>query len=79
MSRVTEQYVDKFWELTDVMLNVVLFVMIGLEVLILNMAQETLWATACAIGIVLLARFVSLIVPVQFFRRRLEFSPTLPP
>jgi CPA1 family monovalent cation:H+ antiporter len=75
MSRVTEQYVDKFWELTDVMLNVVLFVMIGLEVLILNMAQETLWATACAIGIVLLARFVSLIVPVQFFRRRLEFSP----
>ena len=75
MSRVTEHYVDKLWELTDVMLNVVLFVMIGLEVLILNMAQETLWATACAIGIVLLARFVSLIVPVQFFRRRLEFSP----
>ena len=42
MSRVTEQYVDKFWELTDVMLNVVLFVMIGLEVLILNMAPPSL-------------------------------------
>ncbi len=75
MSRVTEQYVDKFWELTDVMLNVVLFVMIGLEVLILNMAPAYLWAAACAIGIVLLARFVSLIIPVQFFRRRLEFAP----
>ncbi len=75
MSRVTEQYVDKFWELTDVMLNVVLFVMIGLEVLILNMAKEYLWASAFAVGIVLLARFISLIVPIQFFRRRLEFSP----
>ena len=29
MSEVTEQYVDKFWELIDILLNTVLFVMIG--------------------------------------------------
>lgn len=75
MSKITEQYVDKFWELTDVMFNVVLFALIGLEVLILSFKGEYLWATAGAIVIVLLARFVSLIVPIQFFKRRLDFAP----
>jgi CPA1 family monovalent cation:H+ antiporter len=75
MSKITEQYVDKFWELTDVMFNVVLFALIGLEVLILSFKGEYLWATAGAIVIVLLARFVSLIVPIQFFKRRIDFAP----
>ncbi|MEO8270438.1 MAG: sodium:proton antiporter [Aureliella sp.] len=75
MSQLTEQYVDKFWELTDVMLNVVLFALIGLEVLILSFRAEYLWAAALAILVVLLARFVSLVVPIQVFKRRLDFAP----
>ncbi len=75
MSERTEQYVDKFWELTDVLMNVVLFVLIGLEVLIITLEPNYLQAAVCAILIVLVARFLSLIVPVQFFKRRLDFSP----
>ena len=33
MSEVTELYVDKFWELIDILLNTILFVMIGMEML----------------------------------------------
>jgi len=37
MSEVTESYVDKFWELIDVLLNTLLFVMIGMEMLVLTL------------------------------------------
>ena len=40
MSEVTEQYVDKFWELIDILLNTVLFVMIGMEILVLTFNGE---------------------------------------
>ncbi len=75
MSKQTEQYVDKFWELVDVLLNVVLFVLIGLEVLILPLTNGYLVAAGCTIGIVLAARFFSLVVPVFYFKRQLEFAP----
>ena len=35
MSETTEHYVDKFWELLDILLNAILFVMIGMEMLVL--------------------------------------------
>ncbi len=75
MSKTTEEYVDKFWELTDVLLNVVLFVLIGLEVLVITLTAEYALAAGCAIVIVLLARFLSLILPVQYFRKLLDFAP----
>jgi CPA1 family monovalent cation:H+ antiporter len=75
MSELTEQYVDKFWELLDVLLNILLFVLIGLEILIISFQPEYLPASACAIGIVLMARFLSLMIPVLFFKSRLNFAP----
>lgn len=74
MSEITEQYVDKFWELVDVLLNVVLFVLIGLEIVVITFKPEYLAAMGCAILIVLLARFVSLMVPIQYFRKQLDFA-----
>lgn len=75
MSERTEEYVDKFWELVDVLMNVVLFVLIGLEILVITLEPEYFLAAACAIVIVMLARFVSLLGPIQIFKRRLEFAP----
>ncbi len=43
MSKVTQEYVDKFWELTDVLLNVLLFVLIGLEILVIEIKTSTCW------------------------------------
>ena len=75
MSEETEQYVDKFWELLDMLLNAILFVLIGLEMLILEVRQEFVFAALVAIVIVLAARYVSLLAPVRFFAKRLDFVP----
>ena len=37
MSKLTESYVDKFWELIDILLNTILFVLIGMEMLVLEL------------------------------------------
>ncbi len=75
MSKQTERYVNKFWELMDILLNAILFVLIGLEILILNITTPYLQAVGLAILIVLVARFLSLIIPVRFFAKRLDFVP----
>ena len=75
MSKQTETYVDKFWELIDILLNAILFVLIGLELLVLEVDQTVLAAAGIAIGIVLLSRFLSLMLPVMFFAKRLDFAP----
>ena len=75
MSQQTELYVNKFWELIDIMLNAVLFVLIGLEILILNVTEQYLFAAGIAIVIVLVSRFLSLLIPVRFFAKKLDFVP----
>ena len=75
MSKQTETYVDKFWELMDILLNAVLFVLIGLEILTLNITSQYLQAAGLAIIIVLGSRFLSLILPVRFFAKKLDFVP----
>ncbi|WP_372897497.1 cation:proton antiporter [Stieleria sp.] len=75
MSKQTEQYVDKFWELMDMLMNAILFVLIGLELLILEVRTEYILASLAAIVIVLVSRFLSLIPPVWFFAKRLKFAP----
>lgn len=57
MSETTELYVDKFWELIDVLMNSVLFVLIGLEILILEVHRYYIFAGLGAIVIVLFARY----------------------
>ncbi len=75
MSQQTELYVDKFWELVDILLNAILFVLIGFEMLLINFDQSFLTASAAAIVIVLGSRFFSLLLPVRFFAERLSFVP----
>lgn len=75
MSERTEAYVDRFWELMDIMMNAILFVLIGLELLVIRFDTVFLEVAAAAIGIVLLSRWLSLLVPIRFFRTKLEFVP----
>ncbi len=74
MSETTREYLDTFWELIDELLNAVLFVLIGLEVLALTFKSEYLEAGLIAIPLVLFARFVSVSLPVQVFRLFQEFT-----
>jgi CPA1 family monovalent cation:H+ antiporter len=75
MSDRTREHLDTFWELVDEIMNAILFVLIGLEVLVLRATGTSLVAGAIAIGIVLLARFIAVGVPVTLQRPFREFSP----
>ena len=75
MSEITENYVDKFWELIDILLNTILFVLIGMEMLVLTLEGNYIIAGLIAIPIVLLCRFTSLLFPINFFKKRLDFVP----
>ncbi len=75
MSEVTESYVDKFWELIDVFLNTILFIMIGMEMLILTFETTYILAGSIAVPLVLLCRYISLWLPINFFAKRLDFVP----
>jgi CPA1 family monovalent cation:H+ antiporter len=75
MSERTREHLDNFWELIDEILNSVLFLLIGLEVLAIAGDLRVLAAGLLIIPVVLLARFVSVSVPVALLRRYQQFSP----
>lgn len=74
MSQKTREHLDLFWELVDEVLNAILFVMIGLEVLVLSFSMHYLTAGILMIPVVLLARFISVSIPVTLLRLRRTFS-----
>ncbi|MCH8123890.1 MAG: sodium:proton antiporter [Bacteroidetes bacterium] len=75
MSEKTRHHLDIFWELIDEILNAVLFVLMGLEVLVLTFTEQYLLAGLLLIPLVLLARFISVGIPVLALRRYHVFSP----
>ena len=75
MSDRTREHLDTFWELIDEILNAVLFVLIGMEVLLLAYREEYLYAGILAIPIALFARLVSVGIPIGLMRRNRDFSP----
>ena len=78
MSDLTREYVDKFWEMLDEILNAVLFVLIGLEMLVLDINNTILMVGVIAIFLTLLARLISVALPLSLLKRYSDFNaPTL--
>ena len=77
MSDQTRQSVDDFWELIDEILNVILFALIGLEVLIIPFELQWLWAGLALIPIIVLARVIAVGLPVQLIRLKRTLAPNL--
>ncbi len=75
MSEITEAYVDKFWELIDVLLNTVLFVMIGMELLVISFKLQYVVAGLISIVIVLVSRYLSVKPLLSYFQRKFRFIP----
>lgn len=74
MSKNTELYVDKFWELVDVLLNAILFVMIGLRLMVLEYNQQFLVIGLVTIPIMLLTRYLALKLPLLVLGRNIDFD-----
>ncbi|NEJ89985.1 sodium:proton antiporter [Rhizobium leguminosarum] len=73
LSDVTQRYLFSFWTLVDQILNSVLFLLIGLEVLVLRYETSILPLALAAIPVALAARFASTIIPVTLLRRQYDF------
>jgi CPA1 family monovalent cation:H+ antiporter len=72
----TREHLDTFWELIDEILNAVLFVLLGLEVLlIIPLSTNTFLLALISIPVVLLSRFISVSLPITVLRNWYQFSP----
>ena len=75
MSDLTREHLDAFWELVDEILNAMLFLLIGLEVLVIPFNRAYVIAGIAGIGITLLARWSSVGLTVGALRPFRAFSP----
>jgi CPA1 family monovalent cation:H+ antiporter len=75
MSQPTREHLDTFWLLIDEILNAVLFVLIGLEFLLIPIDSTWLGMGLVAIVAVLGARVVAVSLPVLALRPLRDFTP----
>ncbi len=75
MSERTREHLTNFWTLIDEILNAILFLLIGLEVLLISIEFNFLVAAVIAIPVVLIARFICVGVPITVFRLQRDFTP----
>lgn len=73
MSDQTQQYLFGFWTLIDEILNSVLFLLIGLEVLVLRFDPSLGWLLVATVPLVLFGRFLAVSVPVLLLSTKLQF------
>lgn len=69
---IAGEYVLKFWELVDEAMNAILFILIGLQILVIAFELNYLYAGLIAIFVTLLCRFVGIGIPLvvmSFFRK----------
>jgi monovalent cation:H+ antiporter, CPA1 family len=74
MSDMTKKHLDPFWELIDAILNSALFVLIGLEVVLISYNKNILMLGLIAIPIVLLGRYFGVLLPMTVLKRFRSFS-----
>jgi len=70
MSVITAEYTDKFWEIIDEIMNAILFVLIGLELLLIQTNQKVLIISFILIIIALLTRYLSIWLPSIAIRQK---------
>ncbi len=74
MSKKTRQHLDMFWELIDEILNALLFVLIGIELLVITVNERYVIAGAATICVGLLARMISIAIPQFLLAPRSPFD-----
>ena len=72
MSDKTRHYIDLFWELIDEILNAILFVLIGLEVVMIAYSGNLFIAAGLTIVIALVSRFIVVGMTTKTFHRQLD-------
>ncbi len=79
MSDITRDYLGKFWEMVDAVMNAILFLLIGLAMLVVPFNGTLLFIGCMAILIVLFGRLVSVSLPILLIRNKKTFDKTAIP
>lgn len=74
VSELTRDYLYKFWEVIDEVMNAILFLLIGFEMLIVPFNLTLFWLGCIAIVIVLVARLISVSLPIMVLKRNSSFE-----
>ncbi len=74
MSDTTQEYVYKFWEIFDVILNSIFFILIAFTIVILNTTLNYLIISLATVFIVLLARSIAVLLPMKLFPKFLNIN-----
>ncbi len=74
MSDISMDYTGKFWELMDEILNAILFLLVGFEMLVIKMDGPLLLAGCAVIVIALLARWLSVALPISILSLGMKFE-----
>ena len=70
LSDAAGDYVYKFWHLMDEAMNAILFILIGMQIIVIQWKLDYILAALIAIVVVLLARFLGVGIPVTAYRLR---------
>ena len=79
MSDITRDYLDKFWEMIDAVMNAILFLLIGLAMLVVPFNGTLLFIGCMTILIVLFGRLTSVSLPILILRNKKTFDRTAIP
>ncbi len=74
MTVQTKDYLHKFWELVDEIMNAILFLLIGFELIVITTVREYWLGGVIAIGVVLLARLLSIWLPSRIIPFKKRFN-----
>jgi len=74
MSDTTKDYLEKFWELLDEILNAILFLFIGFELLLIENLTDYWLVGLIGIMVVLIAGFFSIWIPTKVIPFKNKFS-----
>lgn len=75
MSDTTKRRLFGFWEVIDEILNSILFLLIGLEILVLKFELSLILIAATAVPIALISRYISVSIPIFVLSLRQTFTP----
>tara|TARA_R110000868_G_scaffold8205_3_gene42602 strand:+ start:188446 stop:189684 length:1239 start_codon:yes stop_codon:yes gene_type:complete len=75
LSRTAQRHLDSFWEIIDELLNAVLFLLMGFELLTLHLSHGVLIAALVMIPLVLIVRAITVVFPMAIFKLRKQYKP----
>lgn len=70
----SKKYLDAFWEGLDEILNAILFFLLGLEMIVITPSSKIALLGLICIGIALIARFISLAIPLSLIKKHLPLK-----